>query len=237
MQEGLQHCLESGCSGSAPASSIRFLHPGSDPKMTKIISVYCCGSMCVCEVFQARANQIPCALHQTPAAKAELTSLPPHQQHTCVAADAPFEATNLGAYTDALSDPFLVDKYSGKRQRMPSWTATNHAKDPWAKSIVAWDTHTSHPTSLTCHRPIDPFFGIVFQHLSTFKTWHAGLSGTSYEKTSHRFREHKTIKMHKKQCQMMPGWSHSQCMSRGCFRVATLLFTLLVLADKTWRLW
>ena len=42
LQEGLQHCLESSCSGSAPASSIRFLHPGNDPKMTKIISVYCC---------------------------------------------------------------------------------------------------------------------------------------------------------------------------------------------------
>lgn len=57
LQEGLQHCLESSCSGSAPASSIRFLHPGSDPKMTKIISVYCCGSMmfndvqCVCVRF------------------------------------------------------------------------------------------------------------------------------------------------------------------------------------------
>lgn len=143
LQEGLQHCLESSCSGSAPASSIRFLHPGSDPKMTKIISVYCCGSMmyndvqCVCVwgfSGKSKANSLRSAWNNR-STRWILTSLPPHQQHTFVAAAAPFAATNLGANnTLMLSDP------------LSSWQVL------WQARVLARDNECIHELQWTIQR-------------------------------------------------------------------------------------
>ena len=64
-----------------------------------------------------------------------LTSLPPHQQHTCVAAAAPFAATNLGANnTLMLSDP------------LSSWQVL------WQARVLARDNECIHELQWTIQR-------------------------------------------------------------------------------------